>query len=383
VFEFQLQSESATSQARTGRLLTPHGPVETPVFMPVGTAATVKGVTPDQLTATGATMILCNTYHLALRPGAEVIEKLGGLHKVCGWDGPILTDSGGYQVFSLAELNAIDDGGVTFKSHVDGAILTLTPERAVAIQNQLGADIIMCFDQCPPLPGDPRQIREATDRTIRWAKRCKAAHHRDDQALFGIVQGGLDAGIRKDCIEALAEIGFPGYALGGLSVGESHDDMVQCLDAVAHLLPADRPRYLMGVGMPRDIVAAVNAGVDMFDCVLPSRNGRNAFAFTPTGKLKLRNSVHRESTEPLDATCECYTCRGFCRGYLRHLFLAGEMLGPTLTSIHNLFFYQRLMRRIRELILADDLARIHDEFPVTRSEANASEDEFDMDVQDS
>lgn len=333
--------------------------------MPVGTAATVKGVTPDQLAATGASIMLCNTYHLALRPGADTVEKLGGLHQISGWGGPILTDSGGYQVFSLAELNAIDDNGVTFKSHVDGAILTLTPEESIAIQNRLGADIIMCFDQCPALPGDAKTIRAATERTTRWADRCKAAHQRDDQALFGIVQGGLDHCLRIECIDALVDIGFSGYALGGLSVGESHDDMVACLNAVADRLPPDRPRYLMGVGMPRDIVAAVRAGVDMFDCVLPTRNGRNAFAFTPTGKLKLRNAVHRESTLPLDDTCDCYTCRHFCRGYLRHLFLAGEMLGPTLTSIHNLRFYQRLTARIRELISVDDLDKIRKEFPVT------------------
>ena len=346
--------------------------------MPVGTAATVKGVTPEQLAATGASIMLCNTYHLALRPGSEIVEKLGGLHQMSGWNGPILTDSGGYQVFSLAELNAIDDNGVTFRSHVDGAILTLTPEESIAIQNRLGADIIMCFDQCPPLPGDAKTIRDATERTVRWARRCKTAHQRKDQALFGIVQGGLNNQLRKECIDALVNIGFPGYALGGLSVGESHEDMVACLDGVANLLPDDRPRYLMGVGMPRDIVAAVRAGVDMFDCVLPTRNGRNAFAFTPTGKLKMRNAVHRESTQPLDDTCDCYTCRHFCRGYLRHLFLAGEMLGPTLTSIHNLRFYQRLMDRIRELISIDELARIHEEFPVTASRSVETDDSDEL-----
>jgi len=334
--------------------------------MPVGTAASVKGVTPDQLAETGASIVLCNTYHLALRPGADTVAVLGGLHRFSGWDGPILTDSGGYQVFSLAKLNRIDDDGVTFQSHVDGATLTLTPEASIAIQNQLGADIIMCFDQCPPLPADRRVIEEATRRTVGWAKRCKRAHRRDDQALFGIVQGGLDVALRRSCMDALVPMDFAGYAIGGLSVGEAHEQMTACLDAVADRLPRDRPRYLMGVGMPRDIVAAVRSGVDMFDCVLPTRNGRNAFAFTPTGKLKLRNAVHRQADEPLDATCDCYTCRQFSRGYLRHLFLAGEMLGPTLTSIHNLRFYQRMMRRIRELILSDDLARIHDEFPVTR-----------------
>jgi queuine tRNA-ribosyltransferase len=328
----------------------------------------VKGVTPDQLRATGTEICLCNTYHLALRPTAEVVAGLGGLHRFIGWDRPILTDSGGFQVFSLAELNRVDDGGVQFRSHIDGSAMVLTPESAVAIQNQLGADIIMAFDQCPPLPSPPEAIRDAVDRTVVWARRSREAHTRSDQALFGIVQGGLDLNERRRCAAELIALDFPGYALGGLSVGESHDEMIACLREAAPMLPAGRPRYLMGVGMPRDIVAAVRCGVDMFDCVLPTRNGRNAYAFLPAGPLKLRNASLRLADEPLDASCDCYACRSFSRGYIRHLFIAGEMLGPTLASIHNIRFFQRLMARIRDLIPAGQLERIHDEFPVTRSD---------------
>jgi len=366
MFEFEVMAIDSASGARRGRLTTPHGVVETPAFMPVGTAGSVKGVTPDQLCATGTQICLCNTYHLALRPKAEVIAEFGGLHRFIGWDRPILTDSGGFQVFSLAELNRVDDDGVMFRSHIDGAPITLTPERAIDIQNRLGADIIMAFDQCPPLPSPPEVIRQAVDRTILWAGRCREAQRNPAQALFGIVQGGLDLSERERCTAALEPLDFPGYALGGLSVGESHEDMVACLREAAPMLPKLKPRYLMGVGMPRDLVAAVRCGVDMFDCVLPTRNGRNAYAFLPTGPLKLRNASLRLADEPLDAACDCYTCTRFSRGYLRHLFMAGEMLGPTLASIHNLRFFQRLMARIRDLILTGDLERIHVEFPVTQ-----------------
>lgn len=354
-----------TSAGRAARLETPHGCVRTPAFMPVGTAATVKGVTPDQLRTTDSDILLCNTYHLALRPGSDVVADLGGLHRFMGWDGPILTDSGGFQVFSLAQLNRIDDDGVAFRSHVDGAPILLTPERSIEIQNQLGADIIMAFDQCPPLPSPTPTIREAVRRTVAWARRCQDAHRRDDQALFGIIQGGLDLELRRECLAELVEMDFPGYAVGGLSVGESPSQMLECLGGLVPLMPHDRPRYLMGVGMPSDLVAAVRCGVDMFDCVLPTRNGRNATAFTPSGRIKLRNAAHIRSDQPIDPTCDCLTCRKFCLGYLRHLFIAGEMLGPTLASIHNLHFYQRLMGRIRELIHAGDLERIYAEFPVT------------------
>jgi queuine tRNA-ribosyltransferase len=367
MFPFRVVAQDPNSHGRCGLLELPHGTVRTPAFMPVGTAGSVKGVTPDQLAATGTDICLANTYHLALRPTAPVVRDLGGLHRFMAWDRPILTDSGGFQVFSLAELNRITDDGVTFRSHIDGATLTLTPETSIAIQNDLGADIIMAFDQCPPLPGTPAEITVAVERTIRWAARCKSAHRRRDQALFGIVQGGLDVGLRRRCLEAIAELDLPGYALGGLSVGETHEEMVACLAEVAPLLPNDRPRYLMGVGMPRDIVAAVRCGVDMFDCVLPTRNGRNATAFTPTGYVKLRNAAHARSTAPIDPTCDCYACRSFPLGYIRHMFLAGEMLGPTLASIHNLRFFQRFMGRIRDLLPRGDLARIYEEYPIARA----------------
>ncbi len=364
MFSFEVVHRDADTAARLGRLETPHGVIDTPAFMPVGTAGSIKGVTPDHVVATGAQIILANTYHLQLRPGAEVVERLGGLHRFMGWDRPILTDSGGYQVFSLARINSIDDDGVSFQSHIDGATMRLTPEIAMAIQNQLGADIVMAFDQCPALPADRATLEQAVDRTVRWADASKRAHGRADQWLFGIVQGGLDLQLRRACTEELKSIGFDGYAVGGLSVGETHDEMVRVLEALEPSLPADCPRYLMGVGMPCDLYAAVRAGIDMFDCVLPTRNGRNAYAFTARGPLKMRNLTHRLSTEPLEDGCDCLTCARFSRGYIRHLFLSGEMLGPTLTSIHNLRFFQRLMGKMRELLLTGELETICREFPV-------------------
>jgi queuine tRNA-ribosyltransferase len=336
--------------ARRGRLKTAHGSVETPVFMPVGTRASVKGITPEQLNAAGAKLILANTYHLALRPGDELIRDLGGLHRFMGWDGPILTDSGGYQVFSLAELRRISDEGVVFRSHIDGQILELTPERAVRIQENLGADIIMCLDECAPGDAEEDRVREAVRRSIHWATRCQAAHQQADQALFGIVQGGLNLNLRRECAEALARLEFPGYALGGFSVGESPEQMQSALPECASLLPINKPRYLMGVGRPEDILAAVAAGIDMFDCVLPTRNGRNASAFTRNGPLRLRNARHRRDSAPLQSGCQCYTCRHFSRAYIHHLFQVEEMLGPTLLSIHNLAFYLRFMAEIQEAI---------------------------------
>jgi len=332
--------------------------------MPVGTAGSIKGVTPNQLQRTGASIILANTYHLQLRPGAEVVAKLGGLHRFMNWSGPILTDSGGYQAFSLTGLTNITDDGVEFQSHIDGAHLRLDPEIAIRVQNLLGADIIMAFDQCPPLPSNAEELRVAVDRSIQWARRCRTAHAREDQALFGIVQGGLDVDLRKKCASALVAMGFDGYAIGGLSVGETHEQMAAVLPEVASALPNNRPRYLMGVGMPRDILAAVRAGVDMFDCVLPTRNGRNSYAFTADGPLKLRNQQYQLDDRPLEPGCDCEACLGFSRAYLRHLFNAGEMLGPTLASIHNLRFYQRFMERMRQLIREGNLARIMTEFPI-------------------
>ncbi len=368
MFEFAVEATDPHSRARLGRLVTPHGPVETPVFMPIGTAGSVKGVTPQQLADTGTRMILANTYHLRLRPGADVVASLGGLHRFMGWNGPVLTDSGGYQVFSLAELNEITADGVVFRSHIDGAVVRLDPELAIDIQRQLGADVIMAFDQCPPIPCPRDEVERAVERTLRWARRCRDAHRSGDQALFGIVQGGLHHDLRRTCADRLVQMGFDGYAVGGLSVGESHEEMVAMLRAIVPHLPPDRPRYLMGVGTPRDLYESVQAGIDMFDCVLPTRNGRNAWAFTATGRLKLRNSAHARADGPLEPDCACYTCRNFSRGYLRHLFLADEMLGPTLTSIHNLHFYQRLMARVRELIPQGKLATIPREFPIVATE---------------
>lgn len=343
--------DACDGSARLGRLQTPHGVAPTPIFMPVGTRATVKGVTPDQLRSAGAQIILGNTYHLALRPRDEIIRDLGGLHRFMAWDGPILTDSGGYQVFSLSGLRRVSDEGVVFRSHVDGQRLELTPERAVQIQENLGSDIAMCLDECPTTEASPEILRDAVRRSILWARRCRDAHRRTDQALFGIVQGGLDLDLRRHCAEDLAAFDFPGYALGGFSVGESPDQMHQALPDCAPMLPANKPRYLMGVGRPEDILAAVAAGIDMFDCVLPTRNGRNASAFTMTGSLRLRNARHRGDPTPLEADCPCYTCRNFSRAYLHHLFQVDEMLGPTLLSIHNIAFYLRLTAEIRAAIL--------------------------------
>jgi queuine tRNA-ribosyltransferase len=348
VIAFQLLHTDGS--ARRGRLTTPHGIVETPVFMPVGTQATVKGLTPQQVRDAGAQIILGNTYHLALRPGDDLIAELGGLHRFMQWDGPILTDSGGFQIYSLAPARKITDHAATFRSHIDGALLELTPERAVAIQENLGSDIAMCLDECPPHETPPEYVREAVRRTVHWAERCRRAHRRSDQALFAIIQGGTDVELRADCARALTALDFPGYALGGFSVGETAAQMMTALGPAAALLPADRPRYLMGVGRPEDILNAVACGVDLFDCVLPTRNGRNASAFTNEGDLRLRNTCHKRDPRPLESDCGCYTCRHFSRAYLHHLFLAQEMLGPTLLSLHNVAFYCRLMAGLRQAI---------------------------------
>jgi queuine tRNA-ribosyltransferase len=322
--------------------------------MPVGTAGAVKGITPRELEEVGSDIILANTYHLLLRPGAECVERLGGLHRLMGWKGPILTDSGGYQVFSLSSLTKIDDNGVEFASHVDGARVYLDAERATAIQNRLGADIIMCFDQCTPYPCDGAELGKAAVRTVEWAKRCRRAHGNAGQSLFGIVQGGTDLDLRSWCASELVKAGFDGYALGGLGVGEGHERMMCVVSHTIALLPEWGPRYLMGAGTPVDIIAAVRAGVDIFDCVLPTRNGRNAQVFTGEGSVRLRNSAYMDSGEPVEAGCDCYCCRNFTRGSLRHFFNVGEMLGPILASLHNLRFYQRLMGRIREAIEKDE-----------------------------
>ncbi len=354
--DFKILHQDSSSEARLGVLTTTHGKVETPAFMPVGTAGAVKGITPQQLKETGAELVLANIYHLLLRPGVETIEKLGGLHKFMAWDRPILTDSGGYQVFSLSPLTKIDDDGVEFASHIDGAKIYLNAEIATEIQNRLAADVIMCFDQCTPFAFGAPQLEKAVERTILWAKRTKQAHTNFDQMLLAIVQGGIDLELRTYCASELVKTGFDGYAIGGLSVGEGHNNMIETVIHTTQLLPKDRPRYLMGVGTPADIIAAVKAGVDMFDCVLPTRNGRNAFAFTENGPLRLRNNAHINDTRPIEADCDCYCCGNFSRGTLRHFFNSGEMLGPILASLHNLTFYQRLMAKIRQAIKTNEFS---------------------------
>ena len=336
--------------ARAGTLHTPHGDVPTPAFMPVGTQATVKGLTPEMVRDAGAGIILGNTYHLALRPGDEIVRDLGGLHTFMHWPGPILTDSGGFQVFSLAGQVKITDHGAKFKSHIDGSPLELTPERAVEIQQNLGSDIAMVLDECPPADADPDVIRRAVRRSIGWAERCKRHHTRPDQAQFAIVQGGLNLDLRAECARELVAMDFPGYALGGFSVGEAPEAMHAALPQCAACLPEHKPRYLMGVGRPQDLLAGVAAGIDMFDCVMPTRNGRNALAFTDDGPVRLRNAKHRRDPAPVASDCACYCCANYSRGYLHHLFAADEMLGPTLLSLHNISYYLKLMADARRAI---------------------------------
>jgi queuine tRNA-ribosyltransferase len=359
---YELINQDPQSQARRGRLLTAHGTVDTPVFMPVGTRGAVKGILPSQLAETGATIVLANTYHMLIRPGTDVVEDLGDLHGLMRWDGPILTDSGGYQVFSLSTLNRIGEDGVEFASHIDGAKVYLDPTVATQTQNRLGADVIMCFDECTPWPCPAEHLRKAVDRTIRWAKQCKDAHSNEKQLLFGIVQGGVDLELRSMCTRELIPLDFDGYAIGGLSVGEGHDHMFRTVQHTVPLLPESKARYLMGVGMPVDIVQAVRAGVDMFDCVLPTRNGRNAYAFTNNGPIRLRNSQYLTDTEPIEAECTCYACQNFGKGAIRHFFNVGEMLGPILVSIHNLTYYQKLMSTIRSQIENESFNDWADEF---------------------
>lgn len=349
-FQFHLDQTDTNSNGRVGRWVTPHGTVQTPAFMPVGTRGSVKGVLPQQLKDVGSQMILANTYHLALRPNEKVVKELGGLHHFMNWDGPILTDSGGFQVFSLTELRQLDDDKVVFKSHIDGSLLELTPARAMQIQEDLGADCIMCLDECPPHDAPISRLQEAVDRTTRWAALCREAHQRSDQALFGIVQGGTNQKLRERSAEGLLPLDFPGYAVGGLSVGESPDEMYSTLDFTTPTLPQEKPRYLMGVGRPIDIIEGVLRGIDLFDCVMPTRNARNSTAFTSQGKVKMKNLKHQTDKSPLDPECDCEACTGYSRGFLRHLFMVGEMLGPMLLSIHNLAFYQRVIRELREAI---------------------------------
>ena len=346
------QHQATDGRARAGVLHTAHGEVPTPVFMPVGTAGTVKGMTADGVRATGARMVLGNTYHLMLRPGAERVARLGGLHKLMDWHGPILTDSGGFQVMSLAALRQLTEDGVTFRSHVDGSKHHLTPERSIEIQHLLGADVTMCFDECTPFPATPEQAASSMRLSMRWAERSRHAFRpRDGHGLFGIVQGSTDPELRAESVAALTAIGFEGYAIGGLAVGEGQAEMFRVLDFTAPLLPDTQARYLMGVGKPADLLGAVRRGVDMFDCVIPTRSGRMGRAYTSRGPLNLRNARHADDSAPLDAGCACPACRSHARAYIHHLLKCDEMLGPILLTWHNIHYYQALMARLRAAIL--------------------------------
>ena len=349
-FEFDIEARS--KRARSGRLSTPHGVIQTPIFMPVGTAGSVKALTASHLHEIGAQVILANTYHLHLRPGEDLVKELGGLHGFTGFHKPFLTDSGGYQVMSLSALRKRTEESVVFRSHLDGSRLELSPERSMAIQMKLGADIVMAFDECPPFPATREEVMDATARTARWAERSKRAHTREDQWLFGIVQGGVHDDLRKQSAEAIEAIGFPGYAIGGLSVGEPKEDMVRVLELMDSCLPTDRPRYLMGVGTPEDLLNGIARGIDMFDCVLPTRNARNGQVFSWRGRMSIRNAKFARDPSPIDPTCRCPTCRIASRAYLRHLHMANEMTGAVLATLHNLFFYLDLVGKARESIVA-------------------------------
>jgi queuine tRNA-ribosyltransferase len=349
-------------RARRGRLTFPRGVVETPAFMPVGTYGTVKGMLPRDVEAIGAQIILGNTFHLWLRPGTEVIRAHGDLHDFMQWKGPILTDSGGFQVFSLGAMRKIKEEGVYFSSPVNGAKVFMGPEESMQVQRELGSDIVMIFDECTPYPADEDTARRSMELSLRWARRSKTAHGDNPSALFGIVQGGMHRDLRMRSLEGLSEIGFDGLAIGGLSVGEPKEEMIRVLDYLPGEMPADKPRYLMGVGKPEDLVEGVRRGVDMFDCVMPTRNARNGHLFTTSGVIKIRNAVHRNDSSPLDPACDCYTCSNFSRGYLHHLDKCGEMLGSMLNTIHNLRHYQRLMAGLREAIQQGTLGAFVDDF---------------------
>ena len=359
---FQILHQDSGCRARAGRLTTPHGEIQTPIFMPVGTNASVKAMRPENLKDAGAQIILANTYHLYLRPGHRLVEKMGGLHRFMAWDRPILTDSGGFQVYSLTELRKITEEGVKFRSHIDGSMHLLTPELSIKVQESLGADIIMCFDECPPAAAERDYVERSLAMTTRWARRCKDAHTRQDQHLFGIVQGGRFSELRQRSLQELQEIGFDGYALGGLSVGEEKPVMHEVMDACSEQLPHDHPRYIMGIGTPEDLVEAVWRGYDMFDCVMPTRNARNGMLFTSQGRLNIKRKQYEEDQGPLDPTCDCYVCQNYSRAYLRHLFRTGEILASMLNTHHNIAWYLSLMARIREAIKQDQFELFRKEF---------------------
>ena len=358
----------ADGPARRGRLDFPRGSVETPAFMPVGTYGTVKAMTPEEVRAGGAEIILGNTFHLMLRPGTEVIGLHGDLHDFMHWDGPILTDSGGFQVFSLGELRKITEEGVHFQSPIDGSAVFMGPEESMAVQRALGSDVVMIFDECTPYPATEAQARASMELSLRWAERSKVAHGENPSALFGIVQGGMYEHLRRVSLDGLGRLGFDGYAIGGLSVGEPKPEMYRMVEAIAPQMPADRPRYLMGVGTPEDIVEAVRRGIDMFDCVMPTRNARNGHLFTSTGIVRIRNSRYQNDTRPLDEGCTCYTCLHYSRAYLRHLAKTGEILGARLNTIHNLHYYQYLMHGLRIAIEKERLGEFVREFYVKRGQ---------------
>ena len=346
-FKFSLIKKDTVSSARLGKMTTAHGIVDTPAFMPVGTQATVKSLTPEQIRACGAQIILGNTYHLYLRPGHETIKKMGGLHKFMNWSGPILTDSGGFQVYSLGKLRKITNDGVIFQSHIDGSKHLLTPQKALEIQEALGSDIMMCLDECTPYPATYAQTQKSLALTTQWAKLCKEAKTNSEQALFGIVQGGTYLDLRRQAVQEILPVDFEGYALGGVSVGEPKEIMYAIAETITPLLPEDKPRYLMGVGTPEDIVYGVSCGIDMFDCVMPTRSARHGLLFTNSEKIVIKNARFREDDAPIDETCDCYTCRNFSRAYLRHLYIAGEILAMVLNTIHNVHYYMRLLEQIR------------------------------------
>ncbi len=368
---FSFEKHGHDGKARTGVIHTARGDIRTPAFMPVGTAATVKAMMPESVAATGAGILLGNTYHLMLRPTAERIQSLGGLHKFMNWSGPILTDSGGFQVMSLAALRKLTERGVTFKSHIDGSRHEITPERSMEIQAMLGSDIVMCFDECPALPADRDRIASSMEMSMRWAKRSKEAFgDRPDHALFGIQQGGLEQDLRGQSAEALREIGFDGYAVGGLAVGEGQAAMFDCLDFAADQLPQDRPRYLMGVGKPDDIVGAVARGIDMMDCVLPSRSGRTGQVFTRRGVLNIKNARHQDDPRPLDEDCGCPACSNYSRAYLHHVYRSQEIISSMLLTWHNLRYYQDLMAGMRDAIAAAEFTQWQAEFHTDRAEGD-------------
>ena len=373
--DFKVIHKDRGSAARTGSLTTPHGQIETPIFMPVGTQATVKAMTPEELCQVGAQIILANTYHLYIRPGHELVERLGGLHSFMHWDRPILTDSGGFQVFSLGELRKISEEGVRFQSHLDGSYHFISPERAIAIQEALGGDIIMCFDECPPYPAEYDYVRRSAELTTRWAARCLEAKRRDDQALFGIIQGGMYRDLREQSAGELCAMGFDGYALGGLSVGEEKGLMYEIMGYCGPLLPEGKPRYVMGIGAPEDLIEGINAGFDMFDCVMPTRNARNGMLFTESGNINIKNALHAEDSAPIDSACACYVCTNYSRAYLRHLYRSGEILASRLNTWHNLHYYLSLMAKARCAIAENRFTQFRQEFYAKRQGQKATSDQ--------